>query len=320
MFAWVERIYLMSEQQSEEKHKNNKDYDQESPDAAQLKTEREVERKEEDEDFTSVIVKRTDEALRHPDDILQNAIDEGLEQLKRPALSLFLSALAAGLILGFSAMSVAVVESQSLIWVASEATRLATALVYPLGFVLCIMSGTQLFTEHTATAVYPVLDRKSDFKSLLRLWLVIIAGNMLGAIISAGFLTATDSVIGARTGYITIGHHLVSFASGSLFLSALLAGWLMALGAWLVMATQPTLSQMASIYIVTFIIGFGGLHHSIAGAVEMFTAFLISTEFSLQQVARFLVLAILGNLVGGSIFVAILNYGHIRKTQKKVRN
>ena len=320
MFAWGERIYLMSEQQSEEKHKNNKDYDQESPDAAQLKTEREVERKEEDEDFTSVIVKRTDEALRHPDDILQNAIDEGLEQLKRPALSLFLSALAAGLILGFSAMSVAVVESQSLIWVASEATRLATALVYPLGFVLCIMSGTQLFTEHTATAVYPVLDRKSDFKSLLRLWLVIIAGNMLGAIISAGFLTATDSVIGARTGYITIGHHLVSFASGSLFLSALLAGWLMALGAWLVMATQPTLSQMASIYIVTFIIGFGGLHHSIAGAVEMFTAFLISTEFSLQQVARFLVLAILGNLVGGSIFVAILNYGHIRKTQKKVRN
>ena len=320
MFAWGERIYLMSEQQSEEKHKNNKDYDQESPDAAQLKTEREVERKEEEEDFTSVIVKRTDEALRHPDDILQNAIDEGLEQLKRPALSLFLSALAAGLILGFSAMSVAVVESQSLIWVASEATRLATALVYPLGFVLCIMSGTQLFTEHTATAVYPVLDRKSDFNSLLRLWLVIIAGNMLGAIISAGFLTATDSVIGARTGYITIGHHLVSFASGSLFLSALLAGWLMALGAWLVMATQPTLSQMASIYIVTFIIGFGGLHHSIAGAVEMFTAFLISTEFSLQQVARFLVLAILGNLVGGSIFVAILNYGHIRKTQKKVRN
>ena len=310
----------MSEQQSEEKHKNNKDYDQESPDAAQLKTEREVERKEEDEDFTSVIVKRTDEALRHPDDILQNAIDEGLEQLKRPALSLFLSALAAGLILGFSAMSVAVVESQSLTWVASEATRFATALVYPLGFVLCIMSGTQLFTEHTATAVYPVLDRKSDFKSLLRLWLVIIAGNMLGAIISAGFLTATDSVIGARTGYITIGHHLVSFPSGSLFLSALLAGWLMALGAWLVMATQPTLSQMASIYIVTFIIGFGGLHHSIAGAVEMFTAFLISTEFSLQQVARFLVLAILGNLVGGSIFVAILNYGHIRKTQKKVRN
>ena len=310
----------MSEQQPEGKERKRTDYDRESPDTVKLKTEREIERKEEDEDFTSVIVKRTDEALRHPDDILQNAIDEGLEQLERPALSLFLSALAAGLILGFSAMSVAVVESQSLIWAASEATRLATALVYPLGFVLCIMSGTQLFTEHTATAVYPVLDRKSDFKSLLRLWLVIIAGNMLGAMISAGFLTATDSVIGARTGYITIGHHLVSFASGSLFLSALLAGWLMALGAWLVMATQPTLSQMVSIYIVTFIIGFGGLHHSIAGAVEMFTAFFISTEFSFQQVVRFLVLAILGNLVGGSIFVAILNYGHIRKTQKKVQD
>src|SRR5210317_372912 len=201
------------------------------------KTERELEREEEDKEFIPVIVKRTDESLRHPDDILDKVISEGLEQLNRPFTSLFLSAMAAGLILGFTAMSVAVVESQTISLLKSEASRLPMALVYPLGFVLCIMSGTQLFTEHTATAVYPVLDRKSDFKSLLRLWLVIIAGNMLGAIISAGFLTATDSVIGARTGYITIGHHLVSFPSGSLFLSALLAGWLMALGAWLVMAT-----------------------------------------------------------------------------------
>ena len=94
----------------------------------------------------------------------------------------------------------------------------------------------------------------------------------------------------------------------------------MALGAWLVMATQSTLSQMASIYIVTFIIGFGGLHHSIAGSVEIFTAFMISNDFTVSQVVHFLAVAILGNLVGGSIFVALLNYGHIRKTQKKVQN
>jgi formate/nitrite transporter FocA (FNT family) len=47
----------------------------------------------------------------------------------------------------------------------------------------------------------------------------------------------------------------------------------------------------------------------------MFTAYLISDMFSIAQVLRFLVLAIFGNLVGGSIFVALLNYGHIRKTQ-----
>ena len=90
----------------------------------------------------------------------------------------------------------------------------------------------------------------------------------------------------------------------------------MALAAWLVMATQPTLSQMVSIYIVTFIIGIGGLHHSIAGSVEIFTAYFISNHFSVSQVLRFIGMTIFGNLVGGSIFVALLNYGHIRETQK----
>ncbi len=285
-------------------------------DQGEAKTEREVEREEEDRDFTPVIVKRTDEALRHPDDILETAIHEGLEQLERRSLSLFLSAMAAGLILGFTAMSVAVVETWALPLNSAMTSRLATALVYPLGFVLCIMSGTQLFTEHTATAVYPILDRRGKFRDLARLWLIVIAGNLCGALISAGFLYAVDDVVRAAPGYVEIGHHLVNYQGGALFLSALLAGWLMALGAWLIMATPPTFSQMTSIYIVTFTIGVGGLHHSIAGSVEIFTAYFISEAFTLAQVTRFIAVAILGNLVGGSIFVALLNYGHIRQTQK----
>ena len=282
----------------------------------EARTEREVEREDENRDFVPVIVKRTDGAMRHPDDILENAIVEGLEQLDRRSLSLFLSAMAAGLILGFTAMSVAVAETWTMSSDFANGSRLVTALVYPLGFVLCIMSGTQLFTEHTATAVYPVLDRRGKLSALIRLWLIVIAGNLCGAMISAGFLFAGDAVVQAKMGYVAIGHHLVNFGGVPLFISALLAGWLMALGAWLIMAAQATLSQMASIYIVTFIIGIGGLHHSIAGSAEIFTAYFISDDFSMSQVIRFISMTIFGNLVGGSIFVALLNYAHIRETQK----
>jgi formate/nitrite transporter FocA (FNT family) len=229
--------------------------------------------------------------------------------------------MAAGLILGFTVMAVAIVESQSLQTSAENfSIRLLAAAVYPLGFVLCIMSGTQLFTEHTATAVYPVLDRRGSIKSLLRLWLVVILGNLCGAWISANFLVAADEVVNAKAGYLEIGTHLVHYSNGSLFISALLAGWLMALGAWLVMATPPTLSQMVSIYIVTFLIGIGGLHHSIAGTVEILTAYRLGDALSLYQIFWFIGMAIFGNLVGGSIFVALLNYGHIRETQKSPRD
>lgn len=283
--------------------------------ADETSTERGVERSQEDREFVPVIIKRTDEAKRHPDDTLEKAIEEGIEQLARPALSLTLSAVAAGMIVGFSGMAVAVVTQFVLPWETPLLTRLASAAVYPLGFVMCIMSGSQLFTEHTATALYPVLDRKSTVLPLLRLWGLVVTGNLIGAALIATLLAETAAVINANDGFVRIGHHLVDPTSRELFVSAILAGWLMAMGAWLVMATPAGISQIVSIYVVTFVIGVGGLHHSIAGTAEMFTALLVSQEFGLNDCVRFIANALIGNLVGGSVFVGVLNYAHIRKTQ-----
>ena len=278
-------------------------------------TDRGVERDREDERYIPVIVKRSDEVRRHPDDALEKAIEEGLEQLNRPAVSIALSSMAAGLIVGFSAMAVAVVTVVAAPLESAMITRLATAFVYPLGFVVCVMSGALLYTEHTATAVYPILDRQASVRQLVRLWSMIITGNLVGAAAVAGLLTLADSVIHARSGYVAIGQHLVQYDTVSLIVSAVLAGWLMALGAWLVVSTPPDVSQVAVIYIVTFLIGLGGLHHSIAGSAEMFTALFVSDHFTSGQAARFILLALFGNLIGGSVFVGVLNYAHIRHTQ-----
>lgn len=299
-----------------ETSRNDSDDSQEDREGA---TARKKEREREDERFEPVIVKRTDEARRHPDDILETAIEEGMEQHLRPPLSLGLSAVAAGLILGFTAMSVAVVHAATADLGSPLVTRLAAAVVYPLGFVVCIMSGTELFTEHTATAVYPVLDRRSSVWDLLRLWGIVGVGNLVGAVGTAALLTMAEDVVDASEGFLSVGHHLVGVDTWPLVGSSILAGWLMALGAWLILATPPAVSQMVSIYIVTFLIGIGGLHHSIAGAAEIFTAFSISGgfagDFAVAQVARFIALSMVGNLIGGSLFVAGLNYGHIRESR-----
>ena len=279
-------------------------------------TRRKVERRKEDRNYLPVIIKRTDESFRHPDDILEKAISEGEEQMNRPRISLFLSATAAGLIISFTVMAVAIFTTMTADSSSAITQRVLTALVYPLGFVLCILSRTQLFTEHTATAVYPVLVGKFSVKQLLILWSIIIIGNLIGGLMSSQLLVQADTVIHAHDGYIKIADHLVEFDSKSLLISAILAGWLMALAAWITLSTPSTLSQVVVIYLVTFLIGIGGLHHSIAGSVEMFVGYFISTKYSLLDVGFFVSHALLGNLIGGSIFVALLNYGHIRQTQK----
>lgn len=278
-------------------------------------TSRTLERKQEDEQYIPVIVKRTDEAVKHPDDILEKAIKEGIEQHKRPWFSLFLSAMAAGLILGVAAMSVGIVSQ-----IVSDLDnrllqRFLIALIYPLGFIVCLMSGNQLFTEHTATAVYPVLDRKARFRTLFGVWGVVLAGNLVGTFLISTLIHNASPVIGADSGFMGIFHHFISYEGHEVLLSAVLAGWLMAQGGWLVMATPPASSQILCIYIVTFLIGLGGFHHSIAGAAEVFLGLLTQDSGSWLPAIKVLGISVLGNLIGGSLFVGILNYAHIRQTQ-----
>lgn len=290
-----------------------------APDGSELeinpKTSRAQERNDEDQQYVPVIIKRVDQTSTHPDDILERCIEEGIEQFERTKTSLFLSALAAGLILGFAAMSVCLALLMAPDGASPLIQRLCMAIAYPLGFIICIMSGTQLFTEHTATSVFPVLDQKAKVTSLIKIWLVILSGNLVGTLFSTYLIFLADSVIGAKEGYILVAHHLTSYSSPSIFISAVLAGWLMAQGGWLVHASSDASSKVLCIYVVTFLIGLGGLHHSIAGSAEIFGALFHSPEPHYFESFRFIACAVLGNLFGGSIFVALLNYGHIRKAQ-----
>lgn len=282
---------------------------------ADPQVERSKERAQETQDYTSVIIKRTDETFRHPDDILQKAIEEGQLQYARPYLSLMLSSVAAGMIICFTVMLVGIMATITGD-LKTGFNKIFVALVYPLGFILVILSRSQLFTEHTATAFYPVLDRKNSFLSMFRLWGTVIAGNLLGGIVSASMLAMAEPAIHAKDGYAIIAEHIVQFPSSTLIISAILAGWLMALGAWLTLSTHSTSSQILCIYIVTFAIGLGGLHHSIAGTVELIVAYLTTEQFDLLNIIRAIGVMLVGNAIGGSIFVALLNYSHIRKLEK----
>lgn len=280
----------------------------------QASTDRSKQRKRESEQYHQVIVKRTDETFRHADDILHLAIHEGKTQIERPAFGLYMSSVAGGMIIGFTVMAVGVMAT--VLGDLEGINRLLVALVYPLGFVLCILSRTELFTEHTATAVYPLLDGIASVKSVLQLWGTVILGNLSGGLLIAGLLTAADKVIHAEQGYLIIAQHVLSYDTGSLFFSAILAGWLMAIGAWTILSTHSTSSQIFCIYIATFVIGVGGLHHSIAGSVELFVGLFTSSEILLIDVIPAIAIILLGNAVGGSVFVALLNYSHIRSLNK----
>jgi formate/nitrite transporter FocA (FNT family) len=259
---------------------------------------------------------------RQVHEILDQLSEDALLQHSRPSWSLFLSALAAGLEIGFSILLMGVLFSLFQNRISEPAMHLLLALSYPLGFLFVIIGREELFTEQTTIAVIPVLGRKKKLKSLFRLWGIVLSGNLIGCLIF-GFILATLPVemeIIKPEAYQHIAEQIPRYNWSSLFGSAVFAGWLMGLLAWLISSTTETISRLFLIILVTFVIGVAGLHHCIVGSVELFAAMLSGDGITFSNYMHFLSLAVPGNIIGGAVFVAALKVSHNKKEDMKKKS
>lgn len=113
--------------------------------------------------------------------IFETVRREGEIELERPAFSLALSGLAAGLSMGMSLVGEGLI--QSMVPAASWRPLLVSA-GYSMGFVIVVLGRQQLFTENTVTAILPLLDssRKLEtFGRVARLWAIVLVANLVGA-------------------------------------------------------------------------------------------------------------------------------------------
>lgn len=249
-------------------------------------------------------------------EILQEEIDAGLEELRRPVRGLLLSSLSAGLDVGFGILAMAVIATLATGDLPEAVVRLLEANAYTIGFVFVILGRSELFTEHTSLAALPVLDGRAGFAALLRLWGLVYFGNVVGAIafaVAIGLLLPALGVASAES-FGTIAGRLVDHPPGMIFGSAILAGWLMGLLSWLVTAARDTTGKMLMIWLVTGVIALAGLHHAIAGTVEVVAGLVATTEIGLVESIVCLAVAAVGNAVGGFVFVALIKYGHASST------
>lgn len=246
-------------------------------------------------------------------DILAIEVAQGLGELERPARGLLISGLSAGLEIGFSVLLMGVITTLAADSLPELLTRLLTANMYAVGFIFVILGRSELFTEHTTLAVFPVLEGRATVGRLARLWGLVYAANVTGAAAFAFLLTGVAPQLGVvePEAFGRIAHTLVEHEGGTIFLSAVLAGWLMGLLSWLVSAGRDTTSQIFFVWLVTASIGLGHLHHCIVGTTEVLAGLFAGQAIGWAAYGHFLLWTTLGNAVGGVVFVALLKYGHV---------
>ncbi len=243
------------------------------------------------------------ERVAPPGEVVHEAIArEGEHELRRTNRALAWSGLAAGLSMGFSFVAEALLRSRlpEAAW-----TPVVSKLGYSVGFVIVILGRQQLFTKNTLTVILPLLDRSMStrLRNVARLWTVVLATNLAGALLFAAFLAQTDLFDSGMQATLT--RLSTEMAPGSFWptlLRSVVAGWLIALMIWLLPYAES--ARVWVIILIAYVVGLGEFPHIIAESVpaayRVFTGQMGIAVF----LGAFFVPVLLGNIVGGVALVA----------------
>ena len=252
--------------------------------------------------------------LSNPE-ILERELETALRQLNRPAAGLLLGGIGAGLNLSFGALFMGIVLTFASGFSSPLIKQLALANASAIGFVIVVIGQSELFTAHSTMGILPVLDRRASLRELGRLWGIIYVGNLIGCVVFAGLIAVLGSSLGVvePAAFGSLAAALLPFSGPTIFLSGIVAGWLMGLVTWLVSAGRDTVGQILIVWILTAAIGFGPFHHCILGTTEVLSALFLGENVTFAEVSNFLSWTTFGNIIGGAVFVAVLNYGQAVK-------
>jgi formate/nitrite transporter FocA (FNT family) len=238
-----------------------------------------------------------------PGEIVYEAVyREGEHELERASRALAWSGLAAGLSMGFSFVSEALLRSYL---PATHWQTIVSKLGYVVGFVIVILGRQQLFTKNTLTVILPLLNRNAKTRGMnvARLWIIVLLSNIFGAFLFA-LLASHSNMFDAevRTAFSTISNQAFVYSPMTTFLRAILAGWLIALMIWLLPFAET--ARLWVIALIAYVVGLGHFPHIVAEAIPAFYHALTGGISWSGWLSQFFVPVLLGNVIGGVALVA----------------
>jgi formate/nitrite transporter FocA (FNT family) len=235
---------------------------------------------------------------------------QGDKELERSVAALWWSALAAGLTMGLSMMGMGLLNSRL---PDGEGFKVIASFGYCAGFLAVILARQQLFTENTLTAVLPIMSKPTlgNFGRLLRLWSVVLVGNLCGTLLVA-YVMLHLPIFDTKTdlAFLDIGRKVMENDASKMFAKGIISGWMIATMVWMIPSMES--AKMWIIILITYFMALGDFTHIVVGSVEVsylvFAGELPWKDFWLVFAGPTLV----GNIIGGSFIFALISHAQIR--------
>ena len=235
---------------------------------------------------------------------------QGDQELDRSIAALWWSALAAGLTMGLSLMGMGLLNSRL---PDGEGFKVIASFGYCAGFLAVILARQQLFTENTLTAVLPVMTKPTltNFGRLLRLWTVVLVGNLCGTLLVA-YVMLELPIFDSKTdvAFLDIGRKVMENHASQMFAKGIISGWMIATMVWMIPSMES--AKMWIIILITYLMALGDFTHIVVGSLEVsylvFAGELPWSDFWLVFAGPTLA----GNIIGGSFIFALISHAQIR--------
>ena len=242
---------------------------------------------------------------------------DGEKEMERDAMALLWSAIAAGLSMGASLLVKGIfhVKLDGI-----PGSYVLESFGYTIGFIIVIMARQQLFTENTVTAVLPVMQNptRKNGGLLLRLWSLVLLGNLIGTAIAAWafeYMPIFDEA--TRDAFVEIGMEVMKNTPAEMFANAIISGWLVATMVWMFPAAGS--AKIVVIILMTWVIALADTTHIVVGAVEIFYLVFNGTIPWTDFLWPFAIPTLAGNICGGTFIFALLSHAQIRNDMSNKR-
>lgn len=259
-------------------------------------------------------------ALAKPAQILGMAGDIGKLRGETGSRRTLLLAFLAGAYIAFGGMLMVTVVAGLPQQTFGTFAKLVGGSLFPIGLILVIIGGGDLFTGNALFNTVGVAQGKLSISNALRNLFLSYIGNFIGAVFIAYFLSTATGLLTAEPWLTWIEKMAVSKSNLSFneaFWRGVGANWLVALACWLALASDNVTGKVVGIWfsVMTFVaIGF---EHSVANMFFIPLGIFVGAPVSWEQFLIYNEIPVtLGNIVGGSVFCgAAYLLGYRNKTK-----
>lgn len=195
--------------------------------------------------------------------------------------------------------------------------RLLSGLVFPIGLMLVVVLGADLFTGNNALLVPPMIERRLSVGKVMANWVLVWLGNFAGALAVAYLLVhltgitasgpypaALDAIAAAKT----------SASPWVVLLKGIGANWCVCLAVWLALSGRRLGEKLLACEIPVMAFVALGYEHCVANMFFLPLAMMQGAPLTVGTMLTANILpATVGNIIGGALFVGTAQWYMFRE-------